>query len=48
MAALYAYGTGDLLGQKTKEKTVKKIQLVKYEMEGGRLVPKWYTKDLKV
>lgn len=48
MAALYAYGTGDLLGQKTKEKTVKKIQLVKYEMEGGRLVPKWYEKELKV
>lgn len=48
MAALYAYGTGDLLGQRTKEKTIKTIQLVKYEMEGGRLVPKWYEKELKV
>ena len=48
MAALYGWGTGNLLENKTHVKIVKKIQMVKYEMVDGRLVPKWYEKELKV
>ena len=48
MASIYAFGTGDLLGQKSRPKEIRKVQLVKYEMVNGRLVPIWYEKSLKV
>ena len=48
MAALYAWGTGDILGVKTHDKKIRKIQMVKYEMLDGVMKPVWYEKELKV
>jgi hypothetical protein len=48
MAALYGWGSGDILGTKVQTKTPKKIQMVKYEMLNGSMRPVWYLKEIKI
>jgi hypothetical protein len=48
MAALYGWGSGDILGTKVQTKTPKKIQMVKYEMLNGSMRPVWYEKEIKI
>ena len=48
MAALYGWGSGNILENKTQVKVVKKIQMVKYEMVNGVMKPIWYEKELKM
>jgi hypothetical protein len=48
MAALYGWGSGNILENKTQTKVVKKIQMVKYEMVNGVMKPIWYEKELKM
>jgi hypothetical protein len=48
MAALYGWGSGDILGNKTHTKIIKKVQMVKYEMQNGVMRPVWFFKEIKV
>ena len=48
MAALYGWGSGNILENKTQTKVVKKIQMVKYEMVNGVMKPIWFFKELKI
>jgi hypothetical protein len=48
MAALYGWGSGNILENKTQTKVAKKIQMVKYEMVNGVMKPIWYEKELKM
>jgi hypothetical protein len=47
MAALYGWGSGDILGNKTHTKIIKKVQMVKYEMQNGVMRPVWFFKEIK-
>ena len=47
MAALYGWGSGDILGNKTHTKIIKKVQMVKYELQNGVMRPVWYEKEIK-
>jgi hypothetical protein len=48
MAALYGWGSGNILENKTQTKVAKKIQMVKYEMVNGVMKPIWFFKELKI
>jgi hypothetical protein len=48
MAALYGWGSGNILENKTHAKVARKIQMVKYEMLNGVMKPVWYEKELKM
>lgn len=48
MAALYGWGSGDILSNRTQVKIIRKIQMVKYEMQNGVMRPVWFEKELKV
>lgn len=48
MAALYGWGSGDILGQPMKKREIRKIKMLKYEMVNGSMQPVWYDKEIKV
>ena len=48
MAALYGWGSGDILNSKVQAKVPRKIQMVKYEMQNGVMKPVWYEKEMKI
>ena len=47
LAALYGWGSGDILSHNIKKKEVRKIKMVKYVMVDGKMTPEWYDKEIR-
>jgi hypothetical protein len=47
LAALYGWGSGDILSHNIKKREVRKIKMVKYVMVDGKMTPEWYDKEIR-
>ena len=47
-AALYGWGSGDIFTHRVREKVVRKVKFLRYEMQNGVMQPVWYEKDISV
>jgi hypothetical protein len=47
LAALYGWGSGDIISHNIKKREVRKIKMVKYVMVDGKMTPEWYDKEIR-
>ena len=47
LAAIYGWGSGDILSANIKTREVKKIKMLKYVMKDGKMTPEWYDKEIR-